>query len=129
MSNVHAPANIIITQKTHRQLKELSTMLWASMNFKTIKEKDIPTYYPATMGPMTGPINTLAVKRLVASPRVSADQMSAMTPETADDQQTKYIQEEVDLPPQFVIGATAKNPERNLVTSSVSMFFASACPR
>ncbi len=34
MSNVHAPANIIITQKTHRQLKELSTMLLGVLEFQ-----------------------------------------------------------------------------------------------
>lgn len=34
MSNVHAPANIIMTQNTHRQLKELSTMLWGILEFQ-----------------------------------------------------------------------------------------------
>lgn len=38
------------------------------------------TYYPEIIGPRTGPRNTLAEKRLTASPLVSAAQISAITP-------------------------------------------------
>jgi hypothetical protein len=40
------------------------------------------THYPVTMGPRTGPRKTLAVKRLVAGPRPTAGQISAITPKS-----------------------------------------------
>jgi len=60
---VQIPANIVMTQKIHLQEAPLSRM-----------KQD-------TMGPSMGPIKTLVVKRLIASPRSAAGQISAMRPE------------------------------------------------
>lgn len=108
---VQTPANIIITQNTHLQLVPLSMILMKFFNKKIYRQIEWKTHYPATIGPRTGPRNTLAVNRLVAGPRPAADHMSAMTPL------------------EFVRGATAKKPDRKRVTSKVSMFLARAWPR
>ena len=79
MIDVHTPAKTIITQNTHLQETELSTMLKRKLSWVNIVKERI-TYYPETMGPVTVPKKRLATKRVVAGPRPTADQMSAMTP-------------------------------------------------
>ena len=77
---VHTPAKIIITQNTHLQETELSTMLKRKLSSVYIIIKERITYYPETMGPVTVPTKRPAPKRVVAGPRPTADQISAMTP-------------------------------------------------
>lgn len=64
----------------------------------------------------------------MAGPRPTAGQISAMTP---DDKlrEKKIPPKKRYLPPEFVRGATAKKPEKNRVTSNVSILGARACPR
>ena len=77
---VHTPAKTIITQNSHLQETELSTMLKREkLGFIRLRGKKI-TYYPETMGPTTVPTKRPAPKRVVAGPRPTADQISAMTP-------------------------------------------------
>ena len=79
MMVVHTPAKTIITQNTHLQETELSTMLKKELCQVYIAEQKI-TYYPETIGPTTVPRKSPAQKRVVAGPRPTADQISAMTP-------------------------------------------------
>ena len=129
---VHTPAKIIITQNTHLQETELSTMLKRKLSSVYIIIKERITYYPETMGPVTVPTKRPAPKRVVAGPRPTADQISAMTP--IEKKKKTYslpvslYNEENCLPPQFVKGATEKKPDKNRVTRSVCMLGASACP-
>ena len=78
------------------------------------------TYYPETMGPATVPTKRPAPKIVVAGPRPTADQISAMTPM----KKTYGLPLSMNsgqncLPPQFVKGATEKKPEKNRHTRSV----------
>jgi len=70
-----------MTQNTHRQETGLSMILRLSSKerMRVIKKKK--THNPPTMGPRTEPMKTLAVKRVVAGPRPTAGQISAMTPD------------------------------------------------
>ena len=93
-----------------------------------MRVKNKRTHNPPTIGPRTGPVKTQAVKRVVAGPRPTAGQISAMTPDDTlkgkeNAQKIKY------LPPATVGGATAKKPEKRRVTINVSILGASACPR
>ena len=90
--------------------------------------KDGITYYPETMGPVTVPIKIPAPKTVVADPRPTADQISAMTPIKKLSFAVNLYSGEYCLPPQFVKGATEKKPDKNRVTKSVSMLGARACP-
>ena len=76
---VQTPAKIIMTQNTHRQEIGLSMMLRLSSKERMRVRKR--THNPATIGPRTRPMKTLAVKRVVAGPRPIAGQISAMTPD------------------------------------------------
>ena len=81
MMVVHTPAKSIITQNTHLQETGLSTMLKRGVCWIYIANlKKKITYYPETMGPSTVPTKILLEKTVVASPRPSAGQISAMTP-------------------------------------------------
>jgi hypothetical protein len=62
------------------------------------------------IGPITGPRKGAAAKKLIASPRSEAGNMSAMTP------------------PAFVSGEEPKAPAKNLKISKVSMFLEPAAP-
>ena len=78
---VHTPAKSIIIQNTHLQETELSTMLKRELWLGVIYiAKEKITYYPVTMGPRTVPTKILPEKRVVASPRPAAGQISAMIP-------------------------------------------------
>ena len=75
------------------------------------------------------PTKKPAQKRVVAGPRPTAGQTSAMTPvlEAYNLPVTLYNAESC-LPPQFVKGATEKKPDKNRVTRSVCILGARACP-
>ena len=64
--------------------------------------KEKITYYPETMGPVTVPIKIPAPKTVVAGPRPTADQISAMTPVKKLGFADYLFSRENCLPPQFV---------------------------
>ena len=74
------------------------------------------------------PTKKPAQKRVVAGPRPTAGQISAMTPIIIYSLLVTLYSGKNCLPPQFVKGATEKNPDKNRVTSSVCMLGARACP-
>lgn len=80
MIRVQTPAKINMTQNTHRQDVPLWRMLKQNEIGICLTHRKRKTYYPLIIGPRTGPRKTLAVNRLVAGPRPTADQISAMTP-------------------------------------------------
>jgi hypothetical protein len=111
-TNVQEPAKIIMTQKTQRQPRELVVMLQdKTMDVNNSPGSDgVETHKLPTTGPSTGPRKTADANTLVAMPRFTGSQISAMTPVL------------------FVRGATAKKPQKKRVTSKVVMLFARAWP-
>jgi hypothetical protein len=128
MTTVQAPANIIMAQNTHLQLNWLSTILQTNSTINLMRLFKILDALSTDDGTKHWPEENTGREQAGCSATDSCRPDVGNDPYTKFQPRPNFIRR-TSVPPQFVSGATAKKPAKNRVTSSVSIFWARACPR